>query len=173
MSQRLRTSEPSLHDEAPRDLWVWNGHGFRRASPPAILVDDLFPEIKYAEKHLVPLLPNGAGPYCEFVVADLPHTSGVYAIFIDGDLKYVGRARNLKKRFYDYGHFAPRKCYKGGQSTNVLMNKRVRDALRSGRDVHVFARETPDYVALEAAMIAALQPPWNVQGVMKAASPSR
>jgi excinuclease UvrABC nuclease subunit len=111
------------------------------------------------------------GPVLRFVVPNLPEASGVYAIFLDGSLKYVGRALNLKKRFYDYGHIAPRKCYRNGQSTNVAMNKRVREALHVGGKIAVFIRETADYVALEAVMIATLQPPWNVQGVLKAASP--
>jgi hypothetical protein len=41
---------------------------------------------------------------------------------------------------------------------------------QSGK-IAVLIRETADYVALEAAMIAALQPQWNVQGVLKTASP--
>ena len=150
-------------------MWGWNGYPFRRASAPSIISDDLYPEARYAKRQVVPLLPDGAGPFCDFVVADLPPTSGVYSIFLGASLKYVGRARNLKKRFYDYGHIAPRKCYRNGQSTNVAMNKRVREALRAGETISVFVHETADYVVLEAAMIAALQPPWNVQGIQKIA----
>jgi hypothetical protein len=123
--------------------WSWNEIDFHQSTSAVIVADHLFPEIRYARRHVVPLLPNGSGPFCEFVVPNLPEASGVYAIFLDGSLKYVGRALNLKKRFYDYGHIAPRKCYRNGQSTNIAMNKRVREALRvDGKIAVLSGRQT-------------------------------
>jgi hypothetical protein len=68
---------------------------------------------------------------------------------------------------YDYGYIAPQKYYHGGQSTDVGMNKRVREGMRAGDTVAIFVRETTDYIGLEAEMIADLQPPWNVRGILK------
>lgn len=156
-----------LHGEAPQDVWVWNGYRFRRTSNAVMTSDDLYPEVHYTKKDTVKLLPNGAGPFCEFVVAGLPPASGVYAFFVGGVLRYVGRSQNLKKRFYDYGHISPKKCYQGGQATNILMNKHLREAFRANEEIEIFVHKTLDYIILERTMIAVLQPLWNVQGIKK------
>jgi hypothetical protein len=146
------------------DVWVWEGRQFKRAADIEMSEDDLYPEARYAKREVVPLLPNGAGPYCMFSVADLPTASGVYVFFVDGMMRYVGRAADLRRRFYQYGHISPKNCYLHGRSTNIRLNKHVREALRAGYEVEIFYHETSDYSVLEESMIATLQPLWNVQG---------
>jgi len=145
--------------------WTWEGVSFTRGGEIELVADDLYPEVRYAKKHVVKLLPDGEGPYCRFVVPGLPSTSGVYALFVRGDLRYVGKAEDLKRRFYHYGNISPRNCYVHGRSTNIRLNKLVREVIKAGDEVEIFVHETADFTALEDRMIAALQPPWNRRGI--------
>ena len=150
--------------------WYWEELPFERTAPVTIVADDLFPETRYAKRETAKLLANGVGPFCEFIIPGLPTASGVYIIFVSGSLKYVGRAENIKARFYGYGHIAPRNCYLNGRSTNIAMNKRIRGTLRDGVPLKVFVRTTQDFIDLERAVIADLQPTWNIQGIAKQAN---
>ena len=156
-----------LDGASPEETWIWEERRFQRAGKPTIVKDGLHPEVLYAKKHITPLLPNGEGPYCEFVVPGLPSTPGVYAFFVGGTLRYIGRAKNLRRRFAQgYGHISPRNCYAGGQATNIRLNKKVREIVCRGEDIAIFYHVTQDYVALENSMIQALQPRWNIQGII-------
>ena len=145
--------------------WTWDGVSFTRVGKIELIADDLYPEVRYAKRDVTKLLPNGEGPYCTFLVAGLPSVSGVYACFVRGDLRYIGKAEDLKRRFYQYGHISPRNCYVGGRATNIRLNKLVRDVVRAGDDVEIFIHATANFSAIEERMIAALQPPWNLRGV--------
>ena len=154
-----------LGNDSFQEVWVWNGYRFRRSKPLKLTADDQFPELRYAKTTSAQLLPNGAGPYCSFIVPDLPTTSGLYVFLVDGQLRYIGLAENLKQRFYGYGHISPRNCFVGGRSTNIRMNKRIRQSVHDGDEIEVYIHETAEYKSLESTMIAELQPPWNVQGI--------
>lgn len=133
--------------------WAWDGISFTRVGSVELFADDLFPELRYAKKAVVKLLPNGGGPYCKFQVPGLPSTSGVYAFFVRGALQYVGKAEVLKRRLYHYGNISPKNCYVGGRVTNIRLNKLVREALFAGDDVEIFIYETTDFSVLEDRMV--------------------
>jgi hypothetical protein len=143
---------------------------FRRIGKAEMVADNLYPETRYAKRDVTRLLPNGEGPYCKFVVPELPSAPGVYAVFIGGSLKYVGKAEDLKRRFHHYGNISPRNCYLGGRATNIRLNKLIRTAIRSGVDVEIFIHSTAECSTLEEQMILELQPPWNIRGIKSAKS---
>ena len=77
------------------------------------------------------------------------------------------RHAEFHDRIYDYGRISPRKCYRNGQSRNVVTNKRIRGALLAGHKIDFFFYATPECKEIESAMIEALQPSWNQQGIRK------
>lgn len=91
----------------------------------------------------------------------------LYAFVCDGQVKYVGKTvQALSARMLGYKNPAP------GQSTNVRNNERIREQLKGGAAVEIFA--LPDSglhhygafhlnlaAGLEDSIIKVLQPPWN------------
>ena len=83
------------------------------------------PQDECENKNTVPLLENGKGAFCRFVI-DAEDVPGVYLWLVDDEIIYIGETKNLRKRFNTgYGNISPRNCYLGGQSTNCKMNKVV------------------------------------------------
>ena len=127
-------------------------------------VEAFAPQALYSKKGTVALNKYGTGPFCRFRVSGLPNSSGVYIYVIDDEPIYVGRAQDLNARFYGYGLISPKNCYIGGQETNCRINTLVYEACVEGRTIDIYVHETPEYVTLEAQMIAALRPRWNRSG---------
>lgn len=92
---------------------------------------EYYPQEKYNNRDNVELNKHGSGSFCRFSIhPKWSGVSGVYAFFIDNELKYIGQAIDLAKRFnMGYGNISPRNCYVGGQSTNCKMNKLVLEAV--------------------------------------------
>jgi hypothetical protein len=109
--------------------------------------------------------PNkySAGPFCSFSLPHAPRASGVYAIFVAGDLKYIGECEDLLARFSaaGYGRISPRNCHSDGQSTNCKLNSRILAEAKLGNETEIWFSPTLEYKALEARLIALLNPPWN------------
>ena len=79
-----------------------------------------------------------------------------------GSIRYIGICQDLSKRFNGgYGIISPRKCYKGGQSTNCKVNRRILDTAKGGGSVDLYFYPTPQRKALEKCLIALYLPPWN------------
>lgn len=114
---------------------------------------------------------------CEGIGADsfsysapAPREPGVYAFAVDGLVMYVGLTRyGLRTRLghYVYGH--------AQQRTSARVKGLILGALADGRSVSVLVAMPPQMMwnglpvdgaaGLETGLIAALQPPWNQQGV--------
>ena len=109
--------------------------------------------------------PNlyAAGPFCRFGLPAAPNAAGVYAIFVNEELKYIGRCEDLASRFgpRGYGLISPRNIHNDGQSTKCKLNSCVLVAAKEGRLTQVWFHSTPDFVAVEQLLIEALKPEWN------------
>jgi hypothetical protein len=123
------------------------------------------PHPQYALAETTPLNRHGAGPFCRFRVDGLPSTSGAYALTIDGELAYVGIAKDLARRWgtQGYSRISPRNCYVGGQSTNCKVNNRILIAACGGERIDLWMYETLAPAPVESKVIRHLRPPWNSQ----------
>lgn len=119
------------------------------------------PQARYAGATISPLHRYGDGEFCSFRLPSAPNSPGVYLMCLDEEIKYVGEAESLNKRMYAYGHISPKNCFVGGRQTNCRINKLVLHVTSTGKDVEVWFHSCDDYKQLEAALIAALRPPWN------------
>jgi hypothetical protein len=121
------------------------------------------PHLRFDGPKNLRLNPHGRGPFCRLHVESPSRSAGVYAITVERKVMYVGKCVDFAERFgpRGYGAIQPRNCFEGGQSTNCFVNHAVLESVRSRRAVGVWFRETADGPAIEARMIAALQPPWN------------
>lgn len=126
----------------------------------AILEDR--PQERYAKRGTVLLNAHGGGPFCRFGINVEPGLTGVYALVVDEEIRYIGICQDLAKRFNGgYGIISPRKCYKGGQSTNCKVNRRILDTAKGGGSVDLYFYPTPQRKAFEMCLIALYLPPWN------------
>ncbi len=103
----------------------------------------------------------GAGPFCRFKVP-APKASGVYLIVADETPVYVGRAANLKQRWQGYGRISPYNVRPEGRHTNCRINAAILQGVLAEAALSVWLRETPDYVAVEADLLAC-RLPWNLR----------
>ncbi len=91
----------------------------------------------------------------EDFVAQLPTTPGVY-LFRDGagEVIYVGKAKNLRKRLASYRRATQRKAH-----------RKMRAIVRAARSVEIRrAASEVEALLLENELIRALRPPFNVDG---------
>lgn len=78
----------------------------KRAADGTVLLHA--PQDRYAKRDAVRLNNYGTGPFCEFRLRGLPHSSGVYVYVLRGEQVYVGQAVDLDARFYAYAASRPR-----------------------------------------------------------------
>lgn len=109
----------------------------------------------------------GSGPFSELVLSKLPRQPGVYAV-VDGVglVRYIGKAEgSVAERWGStgYRHINGAKCFKGGQPTTCRINGRIVQAITTGASLSLYTRLIGDPVPLEAELICALRPPWNLQ----------
>lgn len=104
-----------------------------------------------------------AGPFCKFGLTAAPKASGVYAVFVDGQLKYLGRCENMEARFGSggYGSISPRNLHNDGQGTNCKLNAKVLAVAKAQGVTEVWFHGTPDFASVEASLIGKLKPEWN------------
>ena len=126
---------------------------------------EFMPQSRYGRAGTMRLNRNGNGPFCRLSVKGLPSTTAVYAVTIGSALAYVGKARNLARRWgpMGYGRISPRNCYEGGQSTNCKVNHNILEAAREGRQVDLWFHEALAPRLIESRLIRKLAPPWNGQ----------
>lgn len=122
------------------------------------------PQDLYNNKKNLPLLPEAENNarFCRFRVCNASPCSGVYAWIVDGAPIYIGETRNFKMRFNSgYGNISPRNCFKGGQKTNVKMNKVVLDYSMRGKTIELYFLMTNDYKKIELELIGSYRPLHN------------
>ena len=117
---------------------------------------EFMPQKDYAKSDEKPLNRHGRGPFCRFLVPDLPVCPGLYAVTVDRRLAYVGIATNLRQRWGSQG-------YAKIQSTNCKINHAILLAVLKGRIVELWTRRDTDPRPLEVRLIRELDPPWNSQ----------
>jgi hypothetical protein len=117
--------------------------------------------------------PAGRGPFCRLDVEDhAPERPGVYAWAVDGQVLYVGKARELRqivhgtrmgRAYNDYTYMPPSKVWQTS-SPRVRVNGLLNRALCAGSVVRWWWRESSDEqaaLALEAEVIHLWSPAWN------------
>lgn len=107
------------------------------------------PQERYTKRDSVQLNNHGAGPFCEFRLRGLPHSSGVYVYLLRGEPVYVGQPVDLDARFYAYRRISPKNCYRGGRETNCRMNTLIYNTYASGESIDVYVHVTQHYARLE------------------------
>lgn len=122
-----------------------------------------YPQEDYENKNNVPLLENGKGAFCRFVI-DAEEVPGVYLWIVDDEIIYIGETKNLRKRFNTgYGNISPRNCYLGGQSTNCKMNKVVLEYFEAGKQIKLYFLKTDDYKRVELELLSKICTRYNVK----------
>ena len=121
------------------------------------------PQDDYENKNTLPLLKNGKGAFCRFVI-DAEDVPGVYLWLVDDEIIYIGETKNLRKRFNTgYGNISPRNCYLGGQSTNCKMNKVVLEYFEAGKQIKLYFLKTDDYKKVELELLSKICTRYNVK----------
>lgn len=150
----------------PRDF---GGHRFNFFGVIKPALDGVGGIAEYTHALPSEVRPNryARGPFCRFKVNvsvnGAPTGSGVYAITAADELKYIGECEDLMARFgaNGYGAIAARNCYSDGQATNCKVNSLVLSVAKSGQVIGVWFLETAKRKAVEAELLAVLDPPWN------------
>lgn len=120
------------------------------------------PQAHYYKAGLIPLHKHGVGPFCKFGITVPIGLVGVYALLVDGMVCYIGECVDLRKRFsYGYGNVSPRNCYKGGQGTNLKINRKVLEVVQASGRVDLYFYETSERKQVERQLLKACAPPWN------------
>ncbi|MCJ7634010.1 GIY-YIG nuclease family protein [Candidatus Bathyarchaeota archaeon] len=126
---------------------------------------EYMPQSRFRNVSNLPLNQYGKGPFCRFKITHAFRKTGAYLVVINGTPKYVGECEDFGKRWnMGYGVISPRKCYKGGQSTNCRINNLVLGAFKSGDKVNLFFHETNNRFEVEDDLIERLDPEWNTKG---------
>ncbi|MBR0168189.1 MAG: GIY-YIG nuclease family protein [Synergistaceae bacterium] len=91
-------------------------------------------------------------------------------LLTDGDrnILYIGETRNLRQRFNDfrfgsYGFITPPACYKGGQSTNLRINKLVLKYFETGKPLRLYFTETADHKKIEKILLQHFITSYNIK----------
>ena len=101
--------------------------------------------------------------FCKFK-PDLPKIKGVYLWVSDNEIIYIGEGVNLRSRFNSgYGNISPRNCFKGGQSTNVKMNRIALSYLKNNRPIDIYIYETANHKELETLLLSRISTQYNKQ----------
>ncbi len=125
---------------------------------------NVMPQARYSNVRGLPLHRYGQGPFCRYRIPGTYRTSGVYAYVVDGATMYLGRCANLSSRInMGYGNISPKNCFSGGQQANCRLNNLVYQAALNGSAIDLHFHQTPNFVAVEAALIQSARPPWNLR----------
>lgn len=84
------------------------------------------------------LIDDGIGPFCIFNVPIEITESYVYAIVVDKDIKYIGRATNLKRVLMHYSKISKSSCFKGGNSTYCKVNNFILNQAKLGKRIYIY-----------------------------------
>lgn len=108
---------------------------------------------------------HGDETYSIFLLKNLEHhlLRGVYCFYLDGELKYIGRCRDMMKKCINngYGKITPTNCFKHGQSTNCKVNALI---TKYGQRVTlklIPMKSIKKIEKLEKRLIRILKPEWN------------
>ena len=105
----------------------------------------------------------GKGSFCRFRIPGKITVPGVYLIMTQKTVLYIGRCQNLAQRFNaGYGQIFPRNCYIGGQQQNCRINKLILAAIKKGMKLDLYFHQTDEFCALEARLLVAPKPTWNL-----------
>ena len=126
----------------------------------------LMPQQFYAEANESYVHRHGWGPFCKFSISrDWEGLTGVYIYLVDDEPKYVGEAKDFRKRVNrGYGNISPKNCFKGGQRTNCRINHNIFEAIRNGKQIELYFHKTDDRKRLERELIQKIEPGWNREG---------
>ena len=91
------------------------------------------------------------------IIENLPTTSGVYKYLnIDGDILYIGKAKNLKKRVKSYWRFNPFK-------PNPNLSSRIIKMLKEANSLeYILTHSESEALILENSLIKELNPKYNI-----------
>ena len=132
------------------------------ANPAGVICEDK-PQAHYKKKAQCQLHQYGKGSFCRFRIPGKITVHGIYLIMTQETVLYIGRCQNLAQRFNaGYGQISPRNCYIGGQQTNCRINKLILAAIKKGMELDLYFHQTNNFCALEARLLAAPKPPWNL-----------
>ena len=164
MSEAVRAAETAEPLTLGGQTFQFAAHVSPEAGPDGKPLEEM-PQQRYRDAASTPLNRHGHGPFCRFSVPGLPATSGVYAVTVAQALVYVGKAKDLQRRWgpSGYAQIQPRNCFKQGQSTNCKVNHRILLAAQAGLAVRLWTHQTATPRPLEERLIAKLAPPWNDQ----------
>lgn len=124
-----------------------------------------FPQLRFNNVKNHPYLAgiNESTEFCHFK-PDLPKGKGVYLWVVDNEIIYLGEAVDLRSRFNSgYGNISPRNCFKGGQSTNVKMNRVALSYFKEGKKIDIYIIKTEKHKEIEAFLLNRIFTPYNVQ----------
>lgn len=120
------------------------------------------PQERYAKKKSSTLHEHGNGSFCDFAFDKAKKEAGVYLWVCDGEILYIGETKNMRKRFSsEYGHISPRKCYRGGQSTNCKMNNVALEHAKQGKNIAIYFLATDKHKQIEKELLTQIKTPYN------------
>ena len=89
---------------------------------------------------------------------------GVYAVYVDGNVKYVGECDNFSSRWnVGYGNISPRNCFVHGQSTNCRTNSLILTNYKAGKNLDLYFHQSENRFETEIDLIEELNPEWNIK----------
>lgn len=124
-----------------------------------------FPQLRFNNVKNYPYLAgvDGTTEFCHFK-PNLPKEKGVYLWVVDDEIIYLGEAVDLRSRFVTgYGHISPRNCFKGGQSTNVKMNRVALNYYKQGKTIDIYIILTEKHKEVELYLLNRINTKYNVQ----------
>lgn len=143
---------------------------FKKADTITLLKDEnnsfvRFPQLRFNNAKNHPYLAgiNDSTEFCHFK-PNLPKAKGVYLWVVDDEIIYLGEAVNLRSRFTSgYGNISPRNCYRGGQSTNVKMNRVALDYFKQGKSIDIYIVITDIHKEIELYLLNRIKTIYNIQ----------
>lgn len=128
-------------------------------------VRKFMPQSRYRNARGLPLNGHGAGPFCRFSIARGIAVPGVYLLTLAGQPVYVGKCRDLAKRFgpQGYGTIQPKNCFVGGQSTNCKINNLILQHAKQRQQLELWFHATGEAGPVERDLIVKIRPAWNTQ----------
>ena len=105
----------------------------------------------------------GKGAFCRLKI-NVPEVAGVYLWVLDNKILYVGRTKNLLRRFNQgYGKISASNCYIGGTITNCRMNKVLLELFEQGKIINLYFYKTQKYKFVESKILHVVKTPYNIK----------